>query len=29
VTLYTQGVHLLGVRPFALTNAWDLTFGAF
>lgn len=29
VTLYTQGVHLLGVRPYALTNAWDLTFGAF
>ena len=26
-TFYTQGVHLFGVQPFALSNAQDLTVG--
>lgn len=27
-TVYTQALHLLGVSPFALSNAQDLTFGS-
>jgi len=28
VTVYTQAVHILGVTPFALSNAQDLTLGS-
>ena len=29
VTVYTQAVHLLGVTPYALSNAQDLTVGYY
>jgi len=28
LTMYTQALHLLGVSPFVLSNAQDLTFGS-
>ena len=27
ITIYSQGIHLLGVSPFALSNAQDLFIG--